>query len=184
MGAGIVGVEYATIFRAIGVRVTVIDGRERPLDFLDHEIEDALYYLMRDEGITLRFGERVSAVRPAPDGRVEVGLVSGKTFATEAVMFSAGRQGNSDDLNLAAIGIQPDERGRIPVGEAYQTPVEPVYAAGDDIGFPSLASTSMEQGASPPCGRSASPAPASRPDSRSGSTRSRRSPWWARPSRS
>ena len=146
VGAGIVGVEYATIFRAIGVRVTVVDGRERPLDFLDHEIEDALYYLMREEGITLRFGERVAAVRSAPDGRVDVELASGKAFATEALMFSAGRQGNSDDLNLAGIGVEPDARGRIPVDGAYRTPIDHVYAAGDVIGFPSLASTSMEQG--------------------------------------
>ena len=146
VGAGIIGLEYATIFRVLGVRVTVIDGRERPLDFVDHEIQDALYYHMRDEGITLRFGERVSTVRRGEDGRVLVALESGKALTTDALMFSAGREGATRDLNLEAVGLKPDERGRIQVNESFRTAVPNIYAVGDVIGFPSLASTSMEQG--------------------------------------
>lgn len=146
VGAGIVGVEYATVFQILGVRVTLIDSRERPLDFVDHEIEDALYYYMRDEGITLRFGETVSKVHQSTDGRVLIVLQSGKTLTTDSLMFSAGREGASKDLRLEAVGIQTDRKGRIKVNEVYQTGVENVYAVGDVVGFPSLASTSMEQG--------------------------------------
>src|SRR5262245_6903402 len=110
VGAGIVGLEYATIFRVLGVRVTLIDARPRPLDFADHEIEDALYYQMRDEGVTLRFGEKVAGVRRSEDGRVAVALESGKTLSTDALMFSAGRQGAVDGLALEATGITPGAR--------------------------------------------------------------------------
>ena len=146
VGAGIVGVEYATIFRTIGVRVTLIDGRRRPLDFIDNEVEDNLYFHMRDEGITLRFGESVSTVHRTEDGRVRICMESGKELKSDSLMFAAGRVGASKDLNLEAIGLQTDQRGRIKVDEFYRTSVEDVYAAGDIIGFPSLASTSMEQG--------------------------------------
>ena len=146
VGAGIIGVEYATIFRTIGVRVTLIDGRQRPLDFIDDEIEDNLYFYMRDEGITLRFGELVAAVRHTEDGRVQVFMESGKQLETDGLMFAAGREGASNDLNLEAIGLETDKRDRIKVDEFYRTSVEDVYAVGDIIGFPSLASTSMEQG--------------------------------------
>ena len=146
VGGGIIGVEYATIFRTIGVRVTLIDGRQRPLDFIDDEIEDNLYFYMRDEGITLRFGETVCAVRHTEDGRVQVFMESGKQLETDGLMFAAGREGASKDLNLEAIGLETDKRDRIQVDEFYRTSVEDVYAVGDIIGFPSLASTSMEQG--------------------------------------
>ena len=146
VGAGIIGLEYATIFRTLGVRVTVIDGRERPLDFVDDEIEDSLYYHMRDEGIVLRFGERVSAVQKADDGQVLVSMESGKKLRTESLMFAAGREGACADLNLEAIGLKPDKRGRLQVNEFYETEVKGVYAVGDIIGFPSLASTAREQG--------------------------------------
>ena len=146
VGGGIIGVEYATIFRTIGVRVTVIDGRQRPLDFIDDEIEDNLYFYMRDEGITLRFGETVCAVRHTEDGRVQVFMESGKQLESDGLMFAAGREGASKDLNLEAIGLETDKRDRIQVDEFYRTSVEDVYAVGDIIGFPSLASTSMEQG--------------------------------------
>ena len=146
VGGGIIGVEYATIFRTIGVRVTLIDGRQRPLDFIDDEIEDNLYFYMRDEGITLRFGELVSAVRHTDDGRVQVCMESGKQLETDGLMFAAGREGASKDLNLEAIGLETDKRDRIMVDEFYRTSVEDIYAVGDIIGFPSLASTSMEQG--------------------------------------
>ena len=146
VGAGIIGLEYATIFRTLGVRVTAIDGRDRPLDFVDDEIEDSLYYYMRDKGIVLRFGERVSEVHPVEDGRVEVSMESGKKLTTDALMFAAGREGASADLNLEAIGLKPDSRGRLKVNEFYETEVTGVYAVGDIIGFPSLASTAREQG--------------------------------------
>ena len=146
VGGGIIGVEYATIFRTIGVRVTVIDGRQRPLDFIDDEIEDNLYFYMRDEGITLRFGETVCAVRHTEDGRVQVFMESGKQLESDGLMFAAGREGASKDLNLETIGLETDKRDRIQVDEFYRTSVEDVYAVGDIIGFPSLASTSMEQG--------------------------------------
>lgn len=145
VGAGIVGSEYATIFRTLGVRVTLIDGRTRPLDFVDNEIEDAFYYHMRDEGITLRFGETVSKVHP-DNGTVRVSLESGKELTTDSLMFAAGRVGASAELNLEAVGIQADKRGRLNVDEHYRTTAENIYAVGDIIGFPSLASTAMEQG--------------------------------------
>ena len=146
VGAGVVGVEYATIFRTLGVRVTLIDGRQRPLEFVDDEIEDALYFYMRDQGITVRFGENVSRVQLTDEGKVRVGMESGKELTTDALMFAAGRMGASEDLNLQAIGLEPDDRGRLKVDEGYRTSVENVYAVGDIIGFPSLASTSREQG--------------------------------------
>ncbi len=147
VGAGIIGVEYATIFRTIGVRVTLIDGRQRPLDFIDDEVEDNLYFHMRDEGITLRFGEKVSTVQRTEDDRVRIRMESGKELKSDSLMFAAGRVGASKDLNLEAIGLETDQRGRIKVvDEFYRTSVEDVYAVGDIIGFPSLASTSMEQG--------------------------------------
>ena len=146
VGAGIVGCEYATIFRTLGSRVTIIDRRERPLDFVDDEIEDALYYQMRDEGVTLRFGEEVETVTRPSDDKVHVLTKSGKQFTSDALMFAAGRVGASSKLNLEAVGLMTDDRGRIAVDEHYRTAVESVYAVGDVIGFPSLASTSMEQG--------------------------------------
>ena len=146
VGAGIVGTEYATIFRTLGVRVTLIDGRQRPLDFVDDEIEDALYYHMRDQGITLRFGESVSSVRLTDNGKVEVRTESGKKLHSESLMFAAGRVGASEALRLDKVGIAVDQRGRIQVDEHYRTRLDHVYAVGDIIGFPSLASTSMEQG--------------------------------------
>ncbi|MEX2302542.1 MAG: FAD-dependent oxidoreductase, partial [Bryobacterales bacterium] len=145
VGAGIIGCEYATIFRTLGTRVTLIDGRARPLDFIDDEIEDALYYHMRDEGVLLRFNETVSRVQRNGE-KVVVCMESGKELTTDSLMFAAGRIGASTDLNLEAIGIETDARGRIKVDEYYRTSVENIYAVGDIIGFPALASTSMEQG--------------------------------------
>jgi NAD(P) transhydrogenase len=146
VGAGIIGTEYGTMFQVLGVRVTLIDGRQRPLEFLDHEIEDVLMYHMRDEGIIMRLGERVSCIDATPEGRVKLHTESGKEMGADFVMFAAGRQGNTDGLNLPAAGLQADERGRLAVDENYRTSVENIYAAGDVIGFPMLASTSMEQG--------------------------------------
>lgn len=146
VGGGIVGSEYATIFRTLGVRVTVIDARRRPLEFVDDEIQDALYYHMREEGIDLRFGEKVAAVRLTDSDKVRVELESGKELKCDSLMFAAGRTGACEDLNLQAIGLATDERGRIQVDKHFRTEIEHIYAAGDIIGFPSLASTSSEQG--------------------------------------
>jgi len=146
VGAGVIGCEYATIFRTLGVRVTLIDGRARPLDFVDDEIEDALYYQMRDEGLSVRFRETVSTVVHTDDGKVCVSTESGKKFTGDALMFAAGRVGASGKLNLEGVGLEADQRGRIQVDEHFRTAVENIYAVGDVIGFPSLASTSMEQG--------------------------------------
>jgi len=146
VGAGVIGTEYATMFQVLGVRVTLVDGRQRPLDYVDHEIEDVLIYHMRDEGITMRFGETIKSLEERPDGRVQLHTDSGKEFAADCVMFAAGRQGNTEALNLMAVGLEADSRGRMKVDENYRTAVDNIYAAGDVIGFPSLASTSMEQG--------------------------------------
>ena len=146
VGAGIIGAEYATIFQTAGVQVTLIDSRERPMEALDDEIEDALYYHMRNDGITLRFGETVSAVRKTQEGRVRVETASGKVLLTDALMVAAGRAGASADLKLDRAGVETDPKGRIKVDETYRTTVSNIYAVGDVIGSLSLASTSMEQG--------------------------------------
>lgn len=146
VGSGVIGCEYATIFRAAGCRVTLIDGRRRPLDFIDDGIEDDLYYHLRDDGIMVRFGENVKSITHTDDDRVRVAMESGKELKTDACMFAAGRVGAVRPLNLEAVGLVPDKRGRLKVNEHYETEAENVYAVGDIIGFPSLASTSMEQG--------------------------------------
>jgi NAD(P) transhydrogenase len=146
-GAGVIGWEYSTIFAAAGVELTLIDKRRNPLEFLDAEILEALKYHSRSLGATLRFGEEVERVdKPREDGTVVAELASGKMVIGETLLFSAGRVGATDHLNLEAAGLQADERGRLTVNEHFQTEVPHIYAAGDVIGFPSLASTSMEQG--------------------------------------
>ena len=146
VGSGIIGLEYATILRQVGVRVTLIDRRKRPLDYVDDEIEDALTYHMRSEGVVIRYGETVSGVEPTADKAVKVDLESGKQVVADVVLFAAGRVGATSALNLEAVGLRPDPRGRLKVDETYRTEVENIYAVGDVIGFPNLASTSMEQG--------------------------------------
>lgn len=149
IGAGVIGCEYATIFAALGVRVTVIDKRRRLLDFLDWEITDALAHHMRENRVTLRLGEEVSGVELYEDAQgehVRIRLASGKQVVTEQALYAIGRTGATEALNLAAAGLEADNRGRIKVNENYQTSQPNIYAVGDVIGFPSLASTSMEQG--------------------------------------
>lgn len=146
VGAGIVGTEYATIFQALGVRITLVDARERPLEFVDDEIEDALMFHMRDIGMVTRFGEKVVAVESDAAGKVRVGFESGKSMTADAILFAAGRVGATDTLNLGAAGLEADDRGRLAVNEHFQTEVAHIYAAGDVVGFPALASTAMEQG--------------------------------------
>jgi NAD(P) transhydrogenase len=149
VGAGVIGCEYASIFAALGVRVTLIDKRERLLPFVDAEIIDALAYHLRQNRVTLRLGEEVSGIEPARDERgerVKIHLASGKQIVTERALYSIGRTGATSMLNLPAAGLPADERGRLKINAHYQTEVPHIYAVGDVIGFPSLASTSMEQG--------------------------------------
>jgi len=148
IGAGVVGCEYASMFAALGVRVTLIDMRPRLLPFVDHEIIDTLAYHLRENRVLLRLGEEVAAIEPPLHGehRVTLMLSSGKQIVAEKALYSVGRTGATSKLNIGAAGLAPDSRGRLKVNEHYQTSVEHIYAAGDLIGFPSLASTSMEQG--------------------------------------
>ncbi len=149
IGAGVVGCEYASIFSALGVRVTLVDRSRRLLPFVDAEVVEALDYHLRQNRMTLRFNEAVSGIELAPSGtdtRVKVHLASGKEIVAEKALYSIGRTGATAKLNLEAAGLKADDRGRLKVNADYQTEVPHVYAAGDVIGFPSLASTSLEQG--------------------------------------
>lgn len=146
VGAGVIGCEYASIFAALGVRVTLVDARPRLLPFVDDEITDALAYHLREQWVTLRLGEVVKHSEVLPDGMVRTVLVSGKQITTEKALHSIGRIGATAELDLAAAGLTPDERGRLGVNQYYQTSVPHIYAVGDVVGFPALASTSMEQG--------------------------------------
>ena len=145
VGAGVIGMEYASMFAALGSKVTVVEQREAMLDFCDGEIVEALKYHLRELAVTFRFGETVAAVERHPRGTLTI-LESGKKIAADAVMYSAGRQGLTDDLDLDKAGLAADKRGRIAVDEHYRTTVPHIYAVGDVIGFPALAATSMEQG--------------------------------------
>jgi len=149
VGAGVIGCEYASMFATLGSRVTLIDMRKRLLPFVDGEIVESLAYHLRENRVTLRLGEEVSGIEPFDDAagkHVRIHLASGKQIITEEAMHSVGRTGNTTSLNLAAAGLTTDDRGRLKVNEHYQTAVPNIYAVGDLIGFPSLASTSMEQG--------------------------------------
>jgi NAD(P) transhydrogenase len=149
VGAGVIGCEYASMFAALGVRVTLVDKRPRLLPFVDSEIIDTLSYQLRENRVTLRLNENVRGIDFIEDEsgeRVRIVLDSGKQIVTEKALYSIGRTGNTARLGLDAAGIPADDRGRIQVNEHYQTKVPHIYAVGDVIGFPSLASTSMEQG--------------------------------------
>jgi len=147
VGAGVIGMEYAAMFAALGVKVTLIDQRSQLLEFADREIVDSLCFQLRRMGTVFRLGERVvEAGFEEARKRVYLKLESGKIVHGQAMLYTVGRQSNSDQLNLDAVGIAVGDRGKITVNEFYQTSVPNIYAAGDVIGFPSLASTSMEQG--------------------------------------
>ena len=149
IGAGVIGLEYATIFAALGMRVTVVDKRPRLLGFVDHEIIDTLVYQMRQNRITLRLGEEVAGLERFSDGlgeKVRIKLASGKQIQAHAALYSIGRTGATGDLGLDEIGLETGERGLITVDEQFRTSLPHIFAASDVIGFPSLASTSMEQG--------------------------------------
>ncbi len=145
VGGGVIGVEYACMFATLGTAVTLVDGRRRLLEFLDAEIVESLIYHMRSTGVTLRLGEMVERVECAAH-RVIAHLASQKQLHAETLLYAAGRQGNTAGLNLAAAGLAADERGRLAVDTSFRTAVPHIYAAGDVVGFPSLASVSMEQG--------------------------------------
>src|SRR5579875_1912209 len=144
VGAGVIGIEYASMFAALGTKVTVVEQRERMLDFCDLEVVEALKYHLRDLAVTFRFGETVSAVEAHPHGALAL-LASGKKIPADTVLYSAGRQGQTEQLNLEAAGLTADKRGRITVNENFQTDVPHIYAVGDVIRFPALAAHSMEQ---------------------------------------
>ncbi|MBT6157519.1 MAG: Si-specific NAD(P)(+) transhydrogenase [Planctomycetaceae bacterium] len=146
IGGGVIGIEYGIMFAILGVDVTVIDGRERLLEFCDREIVDTLLHHARSLGMTFRLGEEVIGIDRLQQGLVAVQLESGKRVIGETALFSVGRTGDTADLNLPAAGLEADERGRLWCNEDQQSWVEHIYGVGDVVGFPALASVSMEQG--------------------------------------
>ena len=145
VGAGVIGIEYASMFAALGTRVTVVDQRPIMLEFCDDEIVESLRFHLRDLSVAFRFGEQVEKVEIGERGTI-TSLASGKRIAAEAVMYSAGRQGATDELQLEKAGISADKRGRIEVDGSFKTAADHIYAVGDVVGFPALAATAMEQG--------------------------------------
>jgi NAD(P) transhydrogenase len=146
VGGGVIGVEYTCMFATLGVRVILVEKRPRLLEFADAEIVEALSYHLRDHRVTLRLNEEVSSVEESADGAVVANLESKKKLSGDSLLYAVGRQGNVDELDLAAAGVEADSRGRIKVDAEYRTQQPHIFAAGDVIGFPSLASVSMEQG--------------------------------------
>jgi NAD(P) transhydrogenase len=148
VGGSVIGIEYASMFSALGVPVTLIEKRARPLEFLDQEIVEELIHQMRHRNVTFRLGETVKSIEVAdgPPRRAIIYLESGKRLVSDVVLFSAGRVASTASLKLDAAGLEADERGRIKVDETFRTKVQHIFAAGDVIGYPSLAATSSEQG--------------------------------------
>ena len=144
-GAGVIGCEYASMFRNLGIKINLVNSRDGLLDFLDDEISDALSYHMREQGVVIRHNESYEKIVGEDDGVVTY-LESGKQLKSDALLWAAGRTGNSNDLGLDSIGLVPDSRGYIEVNDCFQTKVENVFAVGDVIGFPSLASAAYTQG--------------------------------------
>ena len=147
VGAGVIGVEYATIYSSLDTAVTVVEPRATMLDFIDREIVDDFTYQLRDRNMKLLFGQSAEKIEREPNGKCKVTLSNGRVVTAEMVLYAAGRMGATAALNLEAAGLTADARGRIKVNpETFQTDVPSIYAAGDVVGFPSLASTAMEQG--------------------------------------
>jgi len=146
VGGGVIGVEYTCMFAILGVRVILVEKRPRLLEFADSEMVEALSYHLRDNRVTMRLNEEVSSVEELPEGGVVANLESNKRIVGDTLLYAVGRQGNVDDLNLKAAGLEGDSRGRIKVDADYRACQPHIYAVGDVIGFPSLASVSMEQG--------------------------------------
>ncbi len=153
VGGGVIGMEYATIFKALDIEVTILESNDYILSFVDREIVEEFIHHLRDCNISLRFADELKSIETRDDGKVICRLKSGKSLLVDTVMFAAGRQGvtGPDDLALETVGVETDHRGRITVNENYQTNIPHIYAAGDVIGFPSLASTSLEQGRAAAC---------------------------------
>jgi len=145
VGAGVIGIEYASMFAALGTKVTVVESRPTMLPFCDDEVIEALKYHLRSLAVTFRFSETVSEVQKHPAGTLTI-LESGKKIPADTVLYSAGRQGVTDELDVQAAGIPASDRGKVEVNENFQTEVDHIYAVGDVIGFPALAATAMEQG--------------------------------------
>ncbi len=144
-GAGVIGCEYASIFRNLGIKVNLVNTRARLLEFLDDEITDALSYHFRDQGVLIRHNESAQSVESAEDG-VVLHLKSGKKIKADILLWANGRTGNTDGMNLEQIGVKVNHRSQIEVNQNYQTSVENIFAAGDVVGYPSLASASYNQG--------------------------------------
>jgi NAD(P) transhydrogenase len=144
-GAGVIGCEYASIFAGLGVKVDLIDQRDRLLSFLDGEISDALSYHLRNNAVKIRHNEEYSSV-VADQGGVIMTLKSGKRIHADAFLWCNGRTGNTDALGLENIGLVPNSRGQLEVDDHYRTDCEGIYAAGDVVGWPSLASAALDQG--------------------------------------
>jgi len=147
VGGGVIGSEYASILATMGIKVILVDRRPTLLEFADHEIVEALQRQMTEIGVTLVLGEEVVSIEKSGSPQeVRVSLTSGRIVTAPLLMYSAGRMGASDSLGLDRVGIEPDDRGRLKVNGHYQTAIPYIYAVGDIIGFPALASTSMQQG--------------------------------------
>jgi len=147
IGGGVIGVEYATIFSALDVPITLIETRDTILDFVDKEIIAELMHELRERGVAMRLGCKIKEVQKIKNGRCKIILDNGREVRTDMILFAAGRYGATSELNLNAVGLSPDKRGRLSVNKnTFQTDEPNIYAVGDVIGFPSLASTSMEQG--------------------------------------
>jgi NAD(P) transhydrogenase len=151
VGAGVIGCEYACILATLGIPVVLVEKRARLLEFVDSEIIESLQYQMRNIGVTLRLNEEVVGVAKTTNNSVVLQLKSGKQIRSPLLVYSAGRIGATKSLGLERIGLAPDERGRLKVNENFQTAVPHIYAVGDVIGFPALASTSMQQGRHAAC---------------------------------
>ena len=146
VGGGVIGMEYVCMFATLGVRVILVEKRARLLEFADAEMVEALSYQLRDRRVTMRLNEEVDSVEETADGRVVANLMSKKQIFADALLYAVGRHGNVAELDLPAAGLSADSRGRITVDEHFRTTKPHIYAVGDVIGFPSLASVSMEQG--------------------------------------
>lgn len=146
VGGGVIGIEYALMFAALGTIVTVVDGRERLLDFCDREVVETLLFHARTLGMSFRLGEDVIGVDRLAGDRIGLQLESGKRLIGDSVLYTAGRVGDTEELNLAAAGLEPDTRGRLWCDENHRTWAPHIYGVGDVVGFPGLASVAMEQG--------------------------------------
>ncbi|WP_182037225.1 Si-specific NAD(P)(+) transhydrogenase [Vibrio diabolicus] len=144
-GAGVIGCEYASIFRGLGVKTDLINTRDRLLEFLDNEVSDALSYHFWNSGVVIRNDETYEKIEGTEDG-VIIHLQSGKKMKADCLLYANGRTGNTDKLNLGEVGLEADSRGQLKVNRNYQTDIEHIYAVGDVIGYPSLASAAYDQG--------------------------------------